>query len=260
MAYTNRGFGRGQGEKRQYRTEGPKAKQTYVLGRKNYSKECTIRIEGIQTNHVKAITVIESVEKITGLNTVLAVVENDAVSYDVTLNTKDDATKLIQGVEIENTDYNCSLLFSDTTVVSFMKLPSFIKDEEIIERLISKGIKIVSPVYRRAIPGTQVADGTRYMKCIFPPGFVALPWTMPFTVGSVTKYYRVVHNNQTKVCSLCLMPDHIQRDCPHYQCNGCGQQGHSMRKCKAEKCEMCPQLPRICASVKKVVRMRETMM
>ena len=246
MANSNQGFGRGQGERRLERVEGPKVKQTYVLGRKKYSKDCTVRIEGIQTDSVKAITVIESVEKITGLNTVLAVVENDAVSYDVTLNSKEDATKLVQGVEIESTDYNCSLLFSDTTVVSFMKLPSFIEDKEIINRLVSKGIKIVSPIYRRAIPGTQVADGTRYMKCIFPPGFVALPWTMPFKVGSVTKYYRVVHNNQTKVCSLCLMPDHIQRDCPHYQCNGCGQQWHTMRKCKAEKCGMCHLLPLMC--------------
>ena len=41
MAYLNRGFERGQGEKGQNRTEGPKTKQTYVLERKNYSKDCT---------------------------------------------------------------------------------------------------------------------------------------------------------------------------------------------------------------------------
>jgi hypothetical protein len=56
-----------------------------------------------------------------------------------------------------------------------VKLPSYIEDEDIISKLQAKGIKLVSPVYRRAIPGTQVADGTRFVKCVFPPGFVALP-------------------------------------------------------------------------------------
>jgi hypothetical protein len=56
----------------------------------------------------------------------------------------------------------------------------------------------------KAIPGTQVADGTRFVKCVFPSGFVALPWTIGYKQGTTTKYYRVVHNNQTKVCSLCM--------------------------------------------------------
>jgi hypothetical protein len=54
-----------------------------------------------------------------------------------------------------------------------MKLPSYIEDEDIISKLQAKGIKLVSPVYRRAIPGTQVADGTRFVKCVF---FVSPSW------------------------------------------------------------------------------------
>ena len=56
-----------------------------------------------------------------------------------------------------------------------MKLSSYIEDQD-ISKLQAKGIKIVSPVYRRAIPGTQVANGTRFLKFVFPPGFVALPY------------------------------------------------------------------------------------
>lgn len=223
-----------------------KGNQAYVTGKKQYSKDCTVRIEGIQTQNVKNITVIESIEEVTGLNTVLAVVQNDALSYDVTLDSKEDAVKLLNGIEINRCDYNCSLIFSDTTVVSFMKLPSFIEDDEIRDKLRQKGILIKSPIYRRAIPGTQVADGTRFVKCKFPPGFVALPWTMGFEIGTTMKYYRVVHNNQTKVCSLCLSPDHIQRDCPHYVCDGCGNHGHSVRKCRAKKCDGCKNLPLKC--------------
>jgi hypothetical protein len=43
-----------------------------------------------------------------------------------------------------------------------MKLPSYIEDEDIISKLQAKGIKLVSPVYRRAIPGTQVAATIMY--------------------------------------------------------------------------------------------------
>jgi hypothetical protein len=88
--------------------------------------------------------------------------------------------KLLHGIEINDVEYNVSLIFSDTTVVSFMKLPSYIEDEDIISKLQAKGIKLVSPVYRRAIPGTQVADGTRFVKCVFPPGFVALRSSFSF--------------------------------------------------------------------------------
>jgi hypothetical protein len=50
-----------------------------------------------------------------------------------------------------------------------MYIPAFIEDDEIIDKLNEKGIRVVSPVYRRVIPGTQVADGTRFMRCVFPP-------------------------------------------------------------------------------------------
>jgi hypothetical protein len=64
-----------------------------------------------------------------------------------------------------------------------MYIPAFIEDDEIIDKLNEKGIRVVSQVYRRVIPGTQVADGTRFMRCVFPPNVVALPWTIPFKVG-----------------------------------------------------------------------------
>ena len=134
-------------------------KQSYVTNRNSYTRDSTIRIEGLQITKGEAIKVIEETEAITGLNTVLAVVDNvDSGTCDVTLDSKENAVKLLHGIEINDVEYNVSLIFSDTTVVSFMKLPSYIEDEEIISKLQAKGIKLVSPVYRRAIPGTQVAD------------------------------------------------------------------------------------------------------
>ncbi|CAC5382026.1 unnamed protein product [Mytilus coruscus] len=169
------------------------------------------------------------------------------MSYDITLDSKQTAFNLVQeGIDIANNEYQVSMLHSDITVVSIMKLPSFISDEDIRSKLVSKGVKIVSPIYRRAIPGTQVADGTRFMRCKFPQGMFALPWTIPFKIGSDTKYFRLVHNNQMKVCSECLSPEHMRKQCPYFVCHGCGEYGHSKRQCKAIKCEYCHNLPLLC--------------
>lgn len=221
-------------------------KQNYVVGDKAYARDCTIRIERVNTNAVKERIIIEEVETISGLNTVLAVVQHDASSYDVTMDCKVNALKLLSGISIGSRDYSVSLMYSDITVVSIMKLPSYIPDEDIKIKLAVKGVNVVSPIYRRTVPGTQVADGTRFMRCRFPPNVVALPWTMPFKIGSEIKYFRVVHNNQAKVCSECLSPDHMKKDCPYFECHGCGESGHPMKYCKADKCSSCRNLPLKC--------------
>ncbi|VDI63785.1 Hypothetical predicted protein [Mytilus galloprovincialis] len=78
------------------------------------------------------------------------------MSYDITLDSKQTAFRLVQeGIDIANNEYQVSMLHSDITVVSIMQLPSFISDDDIRSKLVSKGVKIVSPIYRRAIPGTQ---------------------------------------------------------------------------------------------------------
>ncbi|CAC5423459.1 unnamed protein product [Mytilus coruscus] len=131
-------------------------KQNYVRDVKSYQRDCTVRIERINTDVIGERIVIEDIETITGLNSVLAVVKNDAMSYDITLDSKQTAFNLVQeGIDIANNEYQVSMLHSDITVVSIMKLQSFISDEDIRSKLVSKGVKIVSPIYRRAISGTQ---------------------------------------------------------------------------------------------------------
>jgi hypothetical protein len=56
--------------------------------------------------------------------------------------------KLLNGVEIDGKDYDCSLVFSNNTVVSFMYIPAFIEYDEIVDKLNEKGIRVVSPVYK----------------------------------------------------------------------------------------------------------------
>ncbi|CAC5397699.1 unnamed protein product [Mytilus coruscus] len=140
------------------------SKQNYVTDNKYYQRECTVRVEKIPTQVIGERVVIEDIETLTGMNTVLAVVRCDLSSYDVTFDCKENAFKMLRGVEIANRDFECSMMFSDITVVSVIKLPSYICDDEITSKIECKGVKVVSPVYRRTVPGTQVADGTRFMR------------------------------------------------------------------------------------------------
>ncbi|XP_071160704.1 uncharacterized protein [Mytilus edulis] len=62
-------------------------------------------VAGISTENVQAISVTRAIEHVTGLNSVLAVVKDDTSSYDVTLDSKSNATKILSGFEILDKDY-----------------------------------------------------------------------------------------------------------------------------------------------------------
>lgn len=221
----------------------------YVTTNRKYTKEATIKINDIDIIKYRAHDVIDSLEEICGKNTVLAVVPNkeDGLSYEITLDTVENAHKLHHGIEINGEEFQCNFQQSDIIVVSFLYIPSYVEDEELLSRLRSKNIEIVSDVYRRVHPGTQVADGTRFVRVKFPPGLVSLAWSMSFETAAGKRYFKVVHNNQVKVCSNCESPEHVKRNCPHFSCHGCGMQGHKSSRCAAPKCHRCGKLPLLCA-------------
>ena len=80
--------------------------------------------------------VIEETEAITGLSTTLVVVNNDGGTCDVALDSKENAVKLLHGAEINDVEYNVSFIFSDKTVVSFMKLSSYFEYQTFVTWLI----------------------------------------------------------------------------------------------------------------------------
>ena len=61
------------------------------------------------------------------VHTTLVIVNNDGGKCDVTFDSKENAVKLLHGAEINVVEYNLSLIFSDKTVISFMKLSSYIE-------------------------------------------------------------------------------------------------------------------------------------
>lgn len=223
-------------------------KYRYVTTKRKYMKDATFKIEDINIKEVDALDVINTIENLCGVNTVLAVIPDKEKnnSYEITMDTVDNACKLIGGLKINDHEYTCSMPHSKIIVVSFLHIPSYVEDEELLCKLRDKNIEILSRVFRRAYPSTQVADGTRYVRVKFPEGLVSLAWSMAFDTSEGRRYFKVVHDKQIKVCTECQSPDHVFKNCPDFVCNGCGAQGHKAKNCTAPRCERCHKLPRKC--------------
>ncbi|CAC5411990.1 unnamed protein product [Mytilus coruscus] len=96
-----------------------------------------------------------------------------------------------------------------------------------------------------------IYDGTRVFKAKLPPTLASIPYSMKFSVnGRETAYYRVIHNNQVKVCSSCFSPTHLYKDCPDFKCFECGLQGHIVKNCPEYKCKACSRLKSECECTK----------
>ncbi|XP_062236547.1 uncharacterized protein LOC133933448 isoform X2 [Platichthys flesus] len=129
-----------------------------------------------------------------------------------------------------------------------MSLSFYIEDREILAKLQLWGVAAVSPIKRRMWPGTNVADGTRFLKVKFNNQIQSLPYSARFDTALGAEYFRVLHDKQVKVCRLCIKPGHIMRECPEFHCNRCGVQGHYARECKQgrNKCDLCQNLMSEC--------------
>ncbi|XP_041365741.1 cellular nucleic acid-binding protein-like [Gigantopelta aegis] len=53
------------------------------------------------------------------------------------------------------------------------------------------------------------------------------------------EYFRVLHDNQLKVCYNCMSDSHVIKDCPDTVCHFCKGKGHYARNCNKIRCERC---------------------
>ena len=204
-------------------------------------KEQTVLVDVGDNRTVAALSVIKSIEEQVGEGVVEACVPKSGNLYEITLNAK-DAVELIcdTGFEVNKAKFKPNAVYSREKLVSFLNVSYYVPDEEIVKKLQEFGAELKTPIKRRKHPGTNVADGTRYVVVRFPNERQSLPYTMKLPTGiNSHEYIRVIHDNQRKVCTKCFEASHTYANCPDNICFKCNTAGHLARNCEQPPCARC---------------------
>lgn len=206
---------------------------------KGYSREATLIVSAVEVNEVKAEDVIKSLIGKVGITKVLAVRPRMNKEYEMTLENEEVCENLKDGLIIKGILCKVRSLQTRECIVSFMHLPAYIMDEEIISKLNVWGVTATSQIKRRYYLGTRITDGTRYVRVKFPKEVPSLPYSTRFETAEGAQHFRIIHDRQVKLCRLCMEPGHIMKDCPEFKCHDCGEMGHFARECDAVRCPDC---------------------
>lgn len=209
------------------------------LGERKYLKEATVIVEVDKVNGVKAEDVIKAVSERIGGGKILAVRPRQGKEYEVTMEKEETCEELMDGLTIKGTNCEVKKLQNREYVVSFMHLPVYLDDEQILVKLEGWGVSPISKIKRRLYTGTDIEDGTRYVKVRFPREVMSLPYSTKIETAEGLQYCRVMHSCQVKTCRLCMSPEHLLKDCPDFKCFKCGERGHFARDCNTVKCPDC---------------------
>jgi len=75
-------------------------------------------------------------------------------------------------------------LVNDELIVSFLNLPAYISDQEILEKLQGWGVEAVTKIKRRMWPGTTIVDGTSFVRVRFTDAVQSLPYSKKFNTAN----------------------------------------------------------------------------
>ena len=214
--------------------------------KREYRKECTVEVNVGDRKNISGSMLIKALRDY--VDDVYACVPKGSDCYEVTVPDINDARNLADqdGMEIDGYRIETRMLFSETLVVSFMHLPAYIKDDVIMNFLQSKGIELKGEIQHRMIKGTNISDGTRYVRVKFPDHVKSLPYSVGFHTLDGYKYFRVIHSNQMKVCFKCGSSDHEIKACPEIKCYKCQRLGHISKFCDANLCSICDMIEDNC--------------
>ncbi|XP_042561206.1 uncharacterized protein LOC122130563 [Clupea harengus] len=176
------------------------AKRSGIWQRK-YSKEMTLVLETEDIEGVNAMKLIKEIEKVVGPGKLSALRPRPNKQYEATFENLEDCDLLEDGgLLFDGIRVDVKRLCRTEVMVSFLHLPPYTTDAEVLEKLIKWGVEPILPLRRRYYPGTSVADGTRYIKVRFPKEVASLPYSARFDTPDGPQYCRVIHDRQVKLC------------------------------------------------------------
>ena len=218
-----------------------------------FTKDQTVVVSVRDNESVSPEDIIDEIEKKCGVGAVMACVPKIGTGFEVVLKERKFVGDVSDDLSIKGKQIKVKELTSRIKIVSIINLSMYVSNEEIIDRFKKIGVEIISEIKKRKMPSrTTVYDGTRIFKAQLPPTLASIPYSMKFSVDSKeTAYYRVVHNDQVKVCSGCFSTDHIYKNCPEFRCYNCGEQGHIGRHCPENRCKDCGYFKTDCRCRKK---------
>ncbi|XP_028974685.1 uncharacterized protein LOC114837325 [Esox lucius] len=196
---------------------------------KSYDKACTVEVDIIGDQELSVLEILRGIEQAGG--TVLGCRRKGTRKYEITMSHICGKERLMDGLRIGSNTVHVKEISSDEMKVSFMSLPVYISDSEILNKLRGWEVEAVGPIRRRMWPKTDVADGTRICKVRFTDKVRSLPYSAKFETMEGAQYFRVIHDKQAAVCRQCLQPGHIVRECPEFKCRRCNERGHYAREC-----------------------------
>ncbi|ESO83308.1 hypothetical protein LOTGIDRAFT_65758, partial [Lottia gigantea] len=208
-----------------------------------YSKEFVLDIDVGDLSKINIAEFIDEIEDVVGIGNVYAVTKCRPNILQVSIDSKENANKLCDGLIVKDTTYECKFPYSPYTIVSFMDIPSYIEDIVLINKLKVYNIEIEGKIIRHFYDKYEtIENGIRHVRCIFPPEVKSLPWAVKLETIHGMKSFRVIHNNQTKVCHKCLQDTHIIANCPKIECRRCHQLGHMANNCMVKYCDICKKI------------------
>lgn len=204
-----------------------------------YAKEATVIVNVDNVEGVKAEDLIKAVADMIGQGNILVMRPRNNNEYELILENEEMCEDLMEGLMIKGVQCNVRKLQNKEYVVSFMHLPGYLDDNEILGKLESWQVVPITKLRRRVYPGTDIEDGTRYVRVRFPKEVASLPYSTKFETAEGSQYFRVMHSHQVKTCRLCMSSEHLLKECPEFKCYKCEELGHFARQCRAVRCPDC---------------------